>query len=246
MKLEEYLSNYVFKHSDSLFKDGITSEEVRKVLAGLDNELHGLSDDVATKIFEDTTFLKSYVDKRRSEGIQSRENKLKGEFDLSRSELQKELEQLKSSNTTLKANMPLSADPAELRKQALDEVDLTKREILNMKADNIELKNQNAERIAREEQHLAELNRKELESVARKRLGDRKLPSFVIDNIGSYLGSDEETTIGKIDAINSQWDDFRKDMVTASIETTTPAGTGEEQVEYNFNKPLEGQNWMNK
>ncbi len=227
MKLEDYLSNWVFKHSTELFKDGTTSEEVRRVLTGLDNELNGLDGSEATRIFEDTTFLKSYVDKKTAEGIKTRESKLSSDFGITKSDLEQQLEQLKASNATLKANTPLSADPAELRKQALDESDLTKREILQMRADNIEFKNQLAERAAIEEKQLAELTREKLVNVGRNHLGERKLPAFVMDSLKSYIGSDEETTKGKFDLINEQWDDFTKDMKTAGIDPATPPGSGE-------------------
>ncbi len=245
MELIDAIANYLITKQSSILAD-TNESEIRKALLGFNETLEGMSSKTITSMFNETKSFKRHVDKRVDDGLETREDNLRRDFKSEKDALSNELEQLKLSNTTLKANMPLSADPAELRKQALDEPDITKREMLNMKADNIELKNQNAERTAREEQHIAELNRKELESVARKRLGDRKLPSFVIDNIGAYLGSDEETTIGKIDAINSQWDDYTKDMITANIDQQTPPGGGEEQKEYNFNKVLEGQNWMNK
>ncbi|MCP4585903.1 hypothetical protein [Pseudoalteromonas sp.] len=231
MKLEDYLSNWVFKHSTELFKDGTTSEEVRRVLAGLDNELKGLDSGEATRIFEDTTFLKSYVDKKTAEGIKTREDKITSDFGITKTDLEKQLEQLKSSNATLKANTPLSADPAELRKQALDEVDLTKREILNMKADNIELKNQNAERIAHEEKQSAELLREKQINEARLHIGERKYPDFFMNNLGAYIGSDSDATKGKIDLINQQWDDFTKDMRTAGVDPVTPSGSGDPDVD---------------
>jgi hypothetical protein len=227
MKLEDYLSNWVFKHSVELFKDGTTSEEVRKVLAGLDNELKGLDAGEATRIFEDTTFLKSYVDKKTAEGIKTREDRLSSEFGSTKAELEKQIEQLKSSNTSLKANMPLSADPAELRQQALDEPDVGKRELLNMRADNIEIKNQLAERTAFEEKQLAELTREKLVNVARTTLGDRKIPKSLAENLHMFVGSDEETTIGKINNFAAEWDDFTKDIRTAGVDPATPSGAGE-------------------
>ncbi len=241
MKLEDYLSNWVFKHSTELFKDGTTSEEVRRVLAGLDNELKGLDSGEATRIFEDTTFLKSYVDKKTAEGIKTREDKITSDFGITKGDLEKQLEQLKSSNATLKANTPLSADPAELRKQALDEVDPTKREILNMRADNIEFKNQLAERTAIEEKQLHELTREKLVNVARNELGERKLPKSISENLHMFIGSDEETTKGKMANFNTEWDDYTKDMRTAGVTPVTPSGQGipEVDVDEKFNNEMD-------
>lgn len=227
MNLTDNVSTHLFKNADKIFRDGTTLEDVRGVLSGLDSALEGQ----LTKIVEDTTILKSYVDKQRASAIQTREDKLNTDFSAQRSLLEKELEQVKSSNTTLKANMPISADPAELRKQALDETDPVQRRMLILEAANIEMSNKDAERTAREEKQLAELSREKLVNVARNRFGDRKLPSFVLDNLGAFIGSDEETTNGKIDAINVQWDDISKDMLTAGLNPSTPSGIGEQELD---------------
>ncbi|MCP4343745.1 MAG: DUF4355 domain-containing protein, partial [Desulfobulbaceae bacterium] len=166
-------------------------------------------------------------DKKTAEGIKTRETKLNSDFGITKGDLERELEQLKSSNATLKANTPLSADPAELRKQALDEVDPNKREILNMRADNIEFKNQLAERAAHEEKQTTELLREKLVNVARTEIGERHLPKSISENLHMFIGSDEETTKGKIANFTTEWDDFTKDMRTAGVTTSTPPNSGE-------------------
>ncbi len=231
MNITDLVANYIFSNHASLLTDGTTADGLRTTLSGLGKALDGLSNSEMKGLVESSTAFKSYVDTHTADGINTRESNLKREYDTKLRIAGEEKETLQSSITTLRANMPLSADPAELRKQALDETDLTKREILNMKADNIELKNMNAERVANEEKQLAELTREKLVNVARTKLGDRKIPKSLAENLHMFIGSDEETTIGKIDIFNNEWDDFTKDMRTSGVDPSKPSGVGEPEID---------------
>jgi len=229
MTLNEFVTNYVFGKASNILLDGTTTEKVKEALAGLNTALSGLSRSEMTSMVESTTPLKSFVDLHTTEGIQTREKTLSTEFDTEKRKNAEEKNRLELSINNMKSRIPMSADPAELRTQALDEPDVTKREILNMRADNIEFKNQLAERTAIEEKQLAELTREKLVNVGRNELGDRKLPKFITDNLHMYVGTDEETTKGKFGNINTEWDDFTKDMRTAGVSPGTPPAPGESE-----------------
>ncbi len=89
------------------------------------------------------------------------------------------------------------------------------------------MKNQLAERAAHEEKLEAENLKASLVNIAQAEWGDRKLPKTLKENLQWFIGSDEETTKGKINNFGTEWDDFTKDMRTAGVETATPPGSGE-------------------
>ncbi len=229
MNLSELVSNHLYNKGTAVLADGISADDVKKAFSGLDEVLKGLSESEMNKMTSDTPALESYYDKRAAEVIRKRETDFKTDLEKERANFATKEESYKSSITQLKSSVPMSADPAELRKQALDEPDPSKREMLIMKADNIEIKQQLAERTAIEEKQLADLTREKLVNVARTELGDRKLPKSIAENLHMFIGPDEETTKGKITNFAAEWDDYNRDIKTASLNPEKPPGTGEEE-----------------
>ena len=225
MTLNDMIANYLFNKAPELLADGVTAETARVKLTGLETELSGLSEKERTAIIEGSKALQSVVDSRLSEGIKTREKALKSE---SEAEKRKTDEIIKS----LKGKIPMSADPAELRKQAETETDETKKTLLMLKADNIENKQTLDEQKRLNVEKDAALNKERQINLAKSALGKRVLPKSI--KIESFLGATDEETTANMTAFNSEWDDFTKDMKTASVTNDTPPSgdqdesTGEE------------------
>jgi len=220
MNITEFVSNHLFNKGTNILIDGATSEKVKDALSGLESALKGLSEAETKSLFEDTSPFKSYVDKRTTDGVKTREDKLTSEFETEKRKFAEE-------TTKLKSRIPQSEDPSELRKQALDESDINARRMLEMRADNIEIKNQLAESTASDAKKLQELTRERLLNIARSELGERHLPKSISDNLQMFIGSDEETTKGKMANFNTEWDNLTKDIKTSGINPDTPPGSGE-------------------
>lgn len=248
MNIVDLVSNHVFGRAESILADGTTSERVKEALKGLDETLKGLSESEIKSLFEDTSALKSYADKRVTDGISAREKTLKTEFETEKRKLDERESEYKKSIETLKSRIPMSDDPASLRSQALNEPDPGKREMMLLRADNIEVKQQLEERSASEAKQLEELRREKLINVARSELGDRKLPKSLQDKLHMFIGPDEDTTKGKVQAFAEEWDNFTKDIKTAGLNTQSPGGAGDPDVpeEEKMKQRLDSMSWLDK
>lgn len=219
MKLSEHVANYVFEKLTDL-QNGATIEDVRKELDGLDTKLQGLSDDEKVKLFEDTPILKSHTDGRVTRALAKKESELTSKFDSERQTYNSTIEELKALTPekdveTLKKEWLNSDDKDKaIKKQAY--------EFAKLKADF------NAERAKNQEIEKRE-KRNALIDVAKKELGDRKIPKFF--NFDSYIGSDEAETKEKVKQGINDYDEWLKGINASKVGDTTPPDNNNEPVD---------------
>lgn len=226
MNLSKILSNFVYKNLTKL-SDGTTLEDVEKELQGLDTELAGLSDTEKAKMFEETAPLKSYLDSRVSKAIDKNKTELQSEAETEKQKLQSKIEELQ-------AKVPTD-DLDGLKKAWLEASDKDKPakkreyEFAKMQAD--------LETLRKEKQEADNRAKKSsLLEVARKQLGDRKLPPFV--KLDNYLGDDEAETIEKVNEMAKQHDEYLKNLNASRTQTETPPDSGD--AEYDLASAMKG------
>jgi len=215
MKLYELVANYVFNNLTN-FKEGATIDSVKKELAGLDNELKGLSDDERTKLFEETPPLKSYLDGRVSRALDKKEKDLSTNYENERQKLTTQIEELRSKlpepdvESLKQAYLNASAEEKEQKRREF--------EFAQMKSD--------MERFRKEkEESDKQIKKSKLLDVARQEIGDRKLPPFV--KLDHYIGDDEDQTKERIKEVATQYDEFMKGINASRSGTETPPDGGE-------------------
>jgi superfamily I DNA/RNA helicase len=216
MNLSKILSNFVYKNLTKL-SDGTTLEDVEKELQGLDTELAGLSDTEKAKMFEETAPLKSYLDSRVSKAIDKNKTELQSEAETEKQKLQSKIEELQ-------AKVPTD-DLDGLKKAWLEASDKDKPakkreyEFAKMQAD--------LETLRKEKQEADNRAKKSsLLEVARKQLGDRKLPPFV--KLDNYLGDDEAETIERVNQMAKQHDEYLKGLTAQKTEPNQPPDSGDD------------------